>query len=194
MKLSRRLYDARKELCREKNLARIIIAGRIPGYHQHADKLTAREYIDKVVEKAIYDPVLTAQLSNGFSVQGLIPNYLPSDTRLAAATRPFWNGRTWTTCRVPNGGSTTWSNRFGSASSSTRCGGSEASTNLPSSASSFSIRRRTTSAISCCSRSCSRRSCCPASKATRPGRPPGSWPSSRRSTWSSSPKWRSSTT
>ena len=80
MKLSRRIYDARKELCRERNLARMIIAGRIPGYHLHAEELSAREYIEKVEEKAIYDQVLTAQLSNGFSVQGLIPNYLPSDT------------------------------------------------------------------------------------------------------------------
>ncbi|QGQ22307.1 GNAT family N-acetyltransferase [Gimesia benthica] len=80
MKLSRRLYDARKELCRNKNLARIIIAGRIPGYHHYAKTLSAREYIEKVVDKAIYDQVLTAQLANGFSVEGLIPNYLPSDT------------------------------------------------------------------------------------------------------------------
>jgi GNAT superfamily N-acetyltransferase len=50
MKLSRRLYDARKELCRERNLARIVIAGRLPGYHQHADSMTAREYIDQGVE------------------------------------------------------------------------------------------------------------------------------------------------
>ncbi|MCA9215539.1 MAG: carbon-nitrogen hydrolase family protein, partial [Planctomycetales bacterium] len=80
MKLSRRMYDARKELCRQKNLARIIIAGRIPGYHKHAESLTAREYIDQVVDKALYDQVLTAQLANGFAVQGLIANYLPSDT------------------------------------------------------------------------------------------------------------------
>ncbi|QDT19934.1 bifunctional GNAT family N-acetyltransferase/carbon-nitrogen hydrolase family protein [Gimesia chilikensis] len=80
MKLSRRLYDARKELCRTKNLSRIIIAGRIPGYHHYAKTLSAREYIEKVVDKAIYDQVLTAQLANGFSVEGLIPNYLPSDT------------------------------------------------------------------------------------------------------------------
>jgi predicted amidohydrolase/ribosomal protein S18 acetylase RimI-like enzyme len=79
MKLSRRLYDARKELCRERNLARIVIAGRIPGYHQHADKLTAREYIDDVTDKTLYDPVLTAQLANGFILQGIIPNYFPSD-------------------------------------------------------------------------------------------------------------------
>ncbi|TWT41566.1 carbon-nitrogen hydrolase family protein [Botrimarina hoheduenensis] len=81
MKLSRRLYDARKELCREKNLMRFMVGGRIPGYHKHADRLTAREYIDKVVERAIYDPVLTAQMANGFAVKGITPNYLPSDTQ-----------------------------------------------------------------------------------------------------------------
>ncbi len=79
MRLSRRLYDARKEICRRRNLARIIIAGRIPGYRQHSEEMSAREYIDNVLEKAMYDPVLTAQLSNGFAVQGLIANYLPSD-------------------------------------------------------------------------------------------------------------------
>ncbi len=80
MKLSRRLYDARKQLCREKNLARIIIAGRIPGYAAHAEEMSAREYVEAVVAKALYDPVLTAQISNGFALQGLIPNYLPSDS------------------------------------------------------------------------------------------------------------------
>ncbi|MCA8994605.1 MAG: GNAT family N-acetyltransferase [Planctomycetaceae bacterium] len=80
MKLSRRLYDARKELCRERNLARIIIAGRIPGYSVHAETMTAREYADDVLDKTLYDPVLTAQLANGFALQGLIPDYFPSDT------------------------------------------------------------------------------------------------------------------
>ncbi len=92
MKLSRRLYDARKEICREKNLSRFIIAGRIPNYHKHAERLTAREYIDQVLEKAIYDPVLTAQLSNGFMVKGLIPGYLPTDDQSRGyATYLEWN-------------------------------------------------------------------------------------------------------
>ncbi len=91
MKLSRRLYDARKELCRERNLARIIIGGRIPGYHQYADTLTAREYIERVVDKSLYDSVLTAQQSNGFTVQGLIPNYLPNDVQSCGyATHLEW--------------------------------------------------------------------------------------------------------
>ncbi|MCA9087206.1 MAG: GNAT family N-acetyltransferase [Planctomycetaceae bacterium] len=79
MKLSRRLYDARKELCRERNLSRIIIAGRIPGYHLHAETMTAREYVEDVMDKTLYDQVLTAQLSNGFSIRGLIADYFPSD-------------------------------------------------------------------------------------------------------------------
>ena len=91
MKLSRRLYDARKELCRRHNLSQIIIGGRIPGYHKHAETMSAREYIDAVLEKGIFDPVLTAQLSNGFAVQGLIPNYLPSDTQSCGyATQLVW--------------------------------------------------------------------------------------------------------
>ncbi len=79
MKLARRLYEARKELCREMNLRRIIIAGRIPGYGKVADEMSAREYAERVMSKELYDPVLTVQLSNGFQLERLIPGYLPSD-------------------------------------------------------------------------------------------------------------------
>jgi predicted amidohydrolase/ribosomal protein S18 acetylase RimI-like enzyme len=78
-RLSRRLYDARKAIVRERNLARIIIAGRIPGYDKHADEMSAREYVEAVMHKQFYDPVLTAQVANGFMLKGLIPNYLPTD-------------------------------------------------------------------------------------------------------------------
>ncbi len=92
MKLSRRMYDARKDLCRRKNLSQIIIGGRIPNYHHHSDKMSAREYIDNVLERNIYDPVLTAQLANGFIVRGLTPNYLPSDGESCGyATHAVWN-------------------------------------------------------------------------------------------------------
>lgn len=80
LKLSRRLYDARKELARSRNLKGIIIGGRIPGYGKHADEMTAREYIERVIAKVLFDPVLTPQLSNGFLLKGLIPGYFPSDT------------------------------------------------------------------------------------------------------------------
>lgn len=79
MKLSRRLYDARKEFCRSKNISRMIVGGRIPGYYKVADSMSPHEYTDAVVEKSIHDPVLTAQLANGFALQGLIPNYMLED-------------------------------------------------------------------------------------------------------------------
>jgi predicted amidohydrolase len=79
MKLTRRLYDARKEIAKKYNLMRIILGGRIPGYHKYADEMSAREYVEKVINKILVDPVLTPQTSNGFILKRLIPNYLQSD-------------------------------------------------------------------------------------------------------------------
>lgn len=79
MRLARRLYEARKELARTMNLRAILIAGRIPEYHQHAKAMTADEYTRKVMRKELKDTVLTAQLSNGFAVRDVIVGYLPSD-------------------------------------------------------------------------------------------------------------------
>jgi predicted amidohydrolase/ribosomal protein S18 acetylase RimI-like enzyme len=79
MKLARRLYDARKDLARRLNMMNIVIGGRIPGYAKHADDLSAREYVDKVLSKTLVDPVLTTQLANGFVLKRLLQNYLPSD-------------------------------------------------------------------------------------------------------------------
>ncbi|MDA0989240.1 MAG: GNAT family N-acetyltransferase [Verrucomicrobia bacterium] len=80
MKLSRRLYTARKMLVKDKNLKSIVIGGRIPGYHRHKDEMTAHEYVENVEDKTLFDPVLTAQLSNGFELKQLIPEYLPGDS------------------------------------------------------------------------------------------------------------------
>jgi predicted amidohydrolase len=79
MKLARRLYDARKDLCRERNLKRIMIGGRIPGYQEYQGRMSAREYVEKVQSKQIYDAVLTTQLSNGFTLKRLIRSYLEPD-------------------------------------------------------------------------------------------------------------------
>ena len=91
-RLSRRLYDERKRIAREHNLKRIIIGGRIPGYGAHADRLSAREYVEEVMRKSAYDPVLTAQVANGFMLKQLIPDYMTSDT----ASRGYATYLEWT--------------------------------------------------------------------------------------------------
>jgi predicted amidohydrolase/ribosomal protein S18 acetylase RimI-like enzyme len=79
MKLARRLYDARKRLAVERNLMRIVIGGRIPGYGKHAGDMSARDYVDRVTRKILVDPVLTTQLANGFVLKRLIGSYMESD-------------------------------------------------------------------------------------------------------------------
>ncbi len=79
MRLGRRLYDARKELCENLNLKGILIGGRIPGYQEYHDEMTPKQYIQMVKSKEIYDPVLTFQLSNEFHPRKLLKNYMPSD-------------------------------------------------------------------------------------------------------------------
>lgn len=79
LRLGRRLYDARKELCEQMNLKSIVAGGRIPNYHNYSDKMTPRTYIEKVKRKEIYDPTLTFQLSNDFHVSKILKNYLPED-------------------------------------------------------------------------------------------------------------------
>ncbi len=80
-RLGRRLYEARKELCRSMNLRAILAGGRIPNYHLHADQLKPTEYLEQVARKEIYDPILSFQLSNDFQVKRLMRNYLPEDEK-----------------------------------------------------------------------------------------------------------------
>lgn len=79
LRIGRRLYDARKELAEQLNLKAIVFGGRIPNYKEHAGKLTPKEYIQKVKQKEIYDPVLSFQLSNDFHVLKVLNAYLPGD-------------------------------------------------------------------------------------------------------------------
>ncbi|RYD55401.1 MAG: GNAT family N-acetyltransferase [Sphingobacteriales bacterium] len=79
LRLGRRLYDARKDLCESLNLKAIIFGGRLPNYHIYADSMSSKEYIQKVKSKEIYDPVLTFQLSNDFHVKKVLKKYMPGD-------------------------------------------------------------------------------------------------------------------
>lgn len=79
LRLGRRLYDARKDICRNFNLRAIIAGGRIPNYHQHAEKLTPGQYVDQVRRRKLHDPILSFQLSNDFHVRRIIRDYLHGD-------------------------------------------------------------------------------------------------------------------
>lgn len=79
LRLGRRLYEYRKELCENLNLRAIFMGGRIPNYHLHANKMTPKEYIQKVRTHEIHDPVLNYQISNDFHPVRVIKGYLEGD-------------------------------------------------------------------------------------------------------------------
>jgi len=91
LRLGRRLYDARKELCEKLNLRAIIVGGRIPGYKKYSDQYSPREYIDKIKNKEIFDPILTFQLANEFHIRKIMTGYMPDDKESKAyATLLEW--------------------------------------------------------------------------------------------------------
>jgi len=79
MRLARRLYDARKELCESLNLRSIVIGGRMMRYAEFAERLSPREYINAVKANEIDDAVLNFQFSNDFHIKKVLRGYLPKD-------------------------------------------------------------------------------------------------------------------
>ena len=79
LRLGRRLYDYRKELCEKLNLKGIVFGGRMPNYHNYASEVSPKEYIEKVKRKEIHDPVLNFQISNDFYPSKILKGYLRGD-------------------------------------------------------------------------------------------------------------------
>lgn len=80
------LYEARRRLCRELNLRRILAGGRLSGYDEQADGMTPEEYVQKVKDGELRDEVLSFQLREGFVVRGILRNYItdPRSRNLAS--------------------------------------------------------------------------------------------------------------
>jgi ribosomal protein S18 acetylase RimI-like enzyme len=75
--LGRRLYNARKELVRQRGLQGIVTGAMIPGFAQYKSIMDAPTYVARVVTGEIFDPTLSMQLHLGFRIRGLLPHYLP---------------------------------------------------------------------------------------------------------------------
>lgn len=68
------LYGARKDHALRFALKRMIAGGRLYNYREHADKMSAIEYAQLVLEGSMHDPVLSFELDNGFKFIKILPN------------------------------------------------------------------------------------------------------------------------
>ncbi|MBS1772623.1 MAG: carbon-nitrogen hydrolase family protein [Bacteroidetes bacterium] len=76
------LSDARKELCEKLNLSGVVFGARTTTYNSYMSLMGPKEYLKKVREKEIYDPVLSFEFANDFHARKILKHYLP-DSRQA---------------------------------------------------------------------------------------------------------------
>jgi len=74
--LAHHLYAARIALARRGGCRRFVAGARIPGYHLAKDLLAPELYLKLVERRVIHDPTLSVQLRVGFTLHGLLPDYI----------------------------------------------------------------------------------------------------------------------
>ncbi len=77
--IGKKLYQARRDLVERLGLLRIRAGARLRGYHRFANRMSAAEYVKRVVKGTIGDPTLSFQLRQGFHVLAVVDNYLRHD-------------------------------------------------------------------------------------------------------------------
>jgi ribosomal protein S18 acetylase RimI-like enzyme len=74
-----KLYKARRQLVERLGLLRIRAGARLRGYSRYAHRMSAEEYVIKVINKELRGPTLSFQLKHGFHVLAVVPGYLRHD-------------------------------------------------------------------------------------------------------------------
>jgi ribosomal protein S18 acetylase RimI-like enzyme len=74
--LARMLYRARWDLIRRLGLRGHVAGGMLVGYGQYKGQMSIETYVDKVKAGELFDPTVSVQLHIGFTIHGIIRNYV----------------------------------------------------------------------------------------------------------------------
>lgn len=77
--IGKKIYAARRGLVRRFGLLRTRAGARLCGYHLHAKRLSAEQYVVEVMAGNLSDPTLTFQIKQGFLPLAVAPDYLHHD-------------------------------------------------------------------------------------------------------------------
>jgi hypothetical protein len=85
------LYKARFNLVRRLNLKGWYAGGMLMGYYRYQDRMSPREYGERVIRGEIVDPTVTMQMNRGFTPIKVIENYLDEAPAGDAAVLIVWH-------------------------------------------------------------------------------------------------------
>jgi ribosomal protein S18 acetylase RimI-like enzyme len=74
--IARMLYTARRGLIRRLRLRGHVAGGMLIGYGKLKDQMSVETYVDKVKAGDLFDPTVSVQLRVGFTIHGIIYNYV----------------------------------------------------------------------------------------------------------------------
>lgn len=77
--LAHALTDQTRYLVEEEQLWRMVGASRLPGYAKHCATMGIEQYFDEVTKGALFDPVLSLHLKDGWTAVKPIQGYLQHD-------------------------------------------------------------------------------------------------------------------
>lgn len=88
--IGRELYQARFDLMRRLGIRLFVAGGRMPGYGDHAERLSPEAYVEDVLSGRVEDRVLSAQTKSGLQVRGVLRDYLNDPKSRNNATLLVW--------------------------------------------------------------------------------------------------------
>jgi len=74
--IARMLYRARQTLIRRLQLRGHVAGGMLVGYGKFKDQMSIATYVDKIKAGELFDPTVSVQLKVGFTIHGIINNYV----------------------------------------------------------------------------------------------------------------------
>ncbi|GKW47326.1 GNAT family N-acetyltransferase [Planococcus sp. NCCP-2050] len=95
LKLGHLLMQALYERVVQDGLERVLGGGRMPGYHNYTQTLTAEQYAEQVLEGKLKDPVISFLLRCGRTPVSVVPNYLEDEESKGYALLMEWKNPFW---------------------------------------------------------------------------------------------------
>jgi ribosomal protein S18 acetylase RimI-like enzyme len=87
------LCQAVQAMTKARKLRSLFVVARVPGYHNHVSKLTAPEYVKRVVKGELSDVSLSFWLKAGFTPQAILSEFYPDADSCGYAVMVEWNAK-----------------------------------------------------------------------------------------------------